>query len=100
MSQEDRRRLAARARFHPLPWSEEGLPAPLRFRRYSEGLERGGLHTISIGRFSRGAERLPEDDPSKAHIGRFSDGVETAVHGPQIELHVGRFSQGADDWAC
>jgi hypothetical protein len=92
MSQEDRRRLAARARLDPPPHTEEDLPGPLRFRRYSEGVERSDLYTLSIGRFSRGAERLPEDDPSKRHIGRFSDGVEAPLHDELTDLHVGRFS--------
>jgi hypothetical protein len=100
MSQEDRRRLAARAHVEPPPHDEEDLPAPLRFRRYSEGLERTGLHTPHLGRFSAGAERLPEDDPSKRHIGRFSDGARSPAHPIATDLHVGRFSQGADHQSC
>ena len=83
MSQEDRRRLRGAPLLEPPPHDEEDLPAPLRFRRYSEGLERTGLHTPHLGRFSAGAERLPEDDPSKRHgVGRFGDrgGITRAAH--------------------
>ena len=59
MSQDDRRRLAARTRLDPPPRSEDEMPAPLRFRRYSEGLEHRRGVLPSIGRFSQGADHSP-----------------------------------------
>jgi hypothetical protein len=99
MSQELRRRLAARERLDPAPRCEADVPAPLQIRRFSQGLERAvqnRLRTPVPGRFSRGAERLPEDHPSKAHIGRYSDGLDHQPADAPDRLHVGRFSQGID----
>jgi hypothetical protein len=99
MSQETRRRLAARRRLQPAPHSEADVPAPLRIRDFSEGLERAVLNHLCVphlGRFSQGAERLPEDAPSKTHIGRYSDGLDPRPDDAPSSLHVGRFSQGAD----
>jgi hypothetical protein len=67
MSQETRRRLAARERLDP----RSDLPQKLRIGRFSHGLERSGGDRLRVGRFSTGGERLPADDPSKAGIGRF-----------------------------
>lgn len=99
MSQELRRRLAARDRLDPQPRSEADVPAPLQIRRFSQGLERAVLdreRRPRPGRFSRGAERLPEDHPSKTHIGRYSDGLEHRPDDTPSSLAVGRFSQGLD----
>ena len=99
MSQEIRRRLAARSGLQPAPHTEADVPAPLRIRRFSEGLERAVLDQLRVphlGRFSQGAERLAEDAPTKTHIGRYSDGLgHEPADGPS-QLHVGRFSQGTD----
>jgi hypothetical protein len=99
MSQDLRRRIAARDRLRPQPHSDDDVPAPLRIRRFSEGLESAVLEQLRrpwVGRFSRGAERLPEDDPSKAHIGRYSDGLDHRPDDAPESLHVGRFSEGMD----
>ena len=99
MSQELRRRLAARDRLDPHPLREADVPAPLQVRRFSQGLERAVLESVRRqrpGRFSRGAERLPEDDPSKTHIGRYSDGLDHRPDDAPESLHVGRFSEGMD----
>ena len=99
MSQETRRRLAARRRLQPAPHSEADVPAPLRIRDFSEGLERAVLNHLRVphlGRFSQGAERLPEDAPSKTHIGRYSDGLAHDPADAPSQLHVGRYSQGTD----
>jgi hypothetical protein len=98
MSQDIRRRIAARRHLSPAPNQEDDLPAPLRIRRFSEGLEHPELERdrLHMGRFSEGVERLPDDAPSKAHIGSYADGLR---HGPEDapdHLHVGRFSQGVD----
>ena len=99
MSQDIRRRIAARNLLRPQPHDEADVPAPLRFRRFSQGLElavRDRLASPAVGRFSRGGERLPDDDPSKTHIGRYSDGLDARPDDARSSLHVGRFSQGAD----
>jgi|tagenome__1003787_1003787.scaffolds.fasta_scaffold20239620_1 hypothetical protein len=99
MSQDLRRRIAARERLDPAPRREDDVPAPLQIRRFSQGLERAVLNhlrTPKLGRFSRGAERLPEDHPSKRRIGRYSDGLDHQPADAPERLHVGRFSQGID----
>ncbi|MGZ4181532.1 MAG: hypothetical protein ACXVUL_12735 [Solirubrobacteraceae bacterium] len=99
MSQEIRRRLAARAELQPAPHSEAEVPAPLRIRRFSEGLECAVIDKLRVphlGRFSQGAERLAEDAPGKTHIGRYSDGLGHEPANAPSQLHVGRFSQGTD----
>jgi hypothetical protein len=99
MTQEIRRRIAARNLLEPRPRSEAELPAPLRITRFSQGIERAVLDRMRsphVGRFSEGGERLPEDHPSKAHIGRFSDGLDPRPDDAPSSLHLGRFSQGAD----
>lgn len=95
MTQETRRRLNERARLRPVPRSESDVPAPLRIRRFSEGLERAALDRFRephLGRFSQGAERLPEDAPSKAHVGRYADGL---ARDATATVHIGRYSDGA-----
>jgi hypothetical protein len=99
MSQDIRRRVAARERLDPAPRREDDLPAPLRIRRFSHGMERATrnqLRTPKLGHFSRGVERLPEDHPSKRRIGRYSDGLDHVPADALSRLHVGRFSQGID----
>lgn len=99
MSQDLRRRLAARKRLQPQPHNEDEVPPPLQVRRFSEGLERAvldQLRTPHVGRFSQGSERLPEDAPSKTHIGSYSDGIGHDTADAASQLHVGRFSQGID----
>ena len=98
MSQDIRRRIAARRTISPTVFEEDDVPAPLRIRRFGEGLEHPALEPdrLHLGRFSEGAERLADDAPSKAHIGSYADGLR---HGPEDapdHLHVGRFSQGLD----
>jgi hypothetical protein len=92
MSQELRLRLATRRRLAPGAHREAEVPAPLRIRRFSEGLERPAHDDIHVGRFSEGCERLAEDVPSKRHVGRFSEGPEPL----RDTTHVGRFSEGVD----
>lgn len=68
MSQDTRRRLAARKRLQPPPRSEADVPAPLRIRCFSEGLECAVLDQLRaphLGRFSQGAER-PVQRPTRA----------------------------------
>jgi hypothetical protein len=99
MSQDTRRLIAARNRLRPRPRDEAAVPAPLRFRRFSQGTERAVLDRLRIprvGRFSQGLERLPDDHPSKTHIGRYSDGLDPRPDDAPSSLHVGRFSQGVD----
>jgi hypothetical protein len=99
MSQDIRRRIAARTLLRPQPHDEAGVPAPLRIRRFSQGMEVAVLDRLRsprVGRFSQGAERLPDDHPSKTHIGRYSDGLDPRPDDAPSSLHVGRFSQGAD----
>lgn len=99
MSQDIRRRIAARNRLRPQPHDEAEVPAPLRIRRFSEGMERAVLDRLRsprVGRFSQGGEQLAEDHASKAHIGRYSDGLDPRPDDAPSSLHVGRFSQGAD----
>jgi hypothetical protein len=98
MSQDLRRRIATRRHLFPATLGEDDVAAPLRIRRFSEGVEHPALEEdrLHVGRFSEGAERLPDDAPSKAHIGSYADGLR---HGPEDapdHLHVGRFSQGQD----
>ena len=99
MTQEIRRRIAARKLLDPQPRNEAELPAPLRIRDFGQGIERPDLdrmRTPRVGRFSQGTERLPDDHPSKTHIGRFSDGLDPRPDDAPSSLHLGRFSQGAD----
>jgi hypothetical protein len=85
MSQEIRRRLAARA-------AGNRRPAEIAIPNYGRGAERLGdvESKLHVGRFSEGHEAVPEHAAGKDHIGRFSDGVDTAG-----SVHVGRFSDGA-----
>jgi hypothetical protein len=92
MSQELRLRLASRRRLALGAHLEAEVPAPLRVRRFSEGVERPVHEDIHVGRFSEGCERIPEDAPSKQEVGRYSDGVAR----PRRTTHVGRFSEGVD----
>jgi hypothetical protein len=66
MSQESRRRIAARDRAQH--------PAEVVIPRFSRGAERvpADLH---VGRFSDGHEALPERTGGKEHVGRFADGA-------------------------
>jgi hypothetical protein len=95
MSQDIRRRLAARERLDTHPRSEDELPDRLRIRRFSEGLEGAvldRLRTPRLGRFSDGAERLPDSAPSKTRIGRFSRGQDHRRDDDPAMLYVGSFS--------
>jgi hypothetical protein len=59
MSQDLRRRLADRERLAPPRAAEASLPAPLRIRRFSEGLEGAVLERLRaphVGRFSQGID--------------------------------------------
>jgi hypothetical protein len=86
MSQEIRRRLAARH-------AGERRPDELAFPRFSVGAERAvPLH---VGRFSEGHEALPEDAPGKDHVGRFSEGHEALPEHAAGKDHVGRFDDHA-----
>jgi hypothetical protein len=80
MSQETRRRLE----------QDPATPTP----RYSRGID-GGL-APHVGRFSDGAEELPEQAGGKRHIGRFSDGAEELPEDAGGKRHVGRFSDGIE----
>jgi hypothetical protein len=91
MSQEIRRRIAARRTGHHHTARE------LAFPHYALGAEQlpedlpGKLH---VGRFSEGHEALPETG-HKEHIGRFSDGVEALPERAGEKAHVGQFADGA-----
>jgi hypothetical protein len=86
MSQEIRRRIAARA-------AGVSRVDELAFPDYGRGLEQLGetADKLHVGRFGDGYERSPEDAADKAHVGRFSEGVE-AHHD---DLHVGRYCDHA-----
>jgi hypothetical protein len=71
MSQEIRRRIAARGR-GALSAEETAFP-----------------------RYSRGAERLPEDTDAKLHVGRLSEGHEALPDEAPEKEHVGRFADRA-----
>ena len=63
MSQDIRRRLRARQLISPAARAEDEVPAPLRIRRFSEGVEHPeleGAYRFHLGRFSEGAEWLPD----------------------------------------
>jgi hypothetical protein len=94
MSQDMRRRLAARERIAAI--TESDVPELLRIRRFSEGLERGGdqLRVIRLGRFSDGAERLPADAGSKRTIGKFSRGQERLPDDAGGKSRVGSYGDG------
>jgi hypothetical protein len=93
MSQEMRRRLAARERIAAV--TESDLPELLRIRRFSEGLERGDhLQVIRLGRFSDGAERLPADAETKRTIGTFSRGQERLPDEAAGKSRVGSYGHG------
>jgi hypothetical protein len=85
MSQEIRRRLAARA-------AGNRRPADIAIPNYGRGAERLGetQSKLHVGRFSEGHEAVPEHAAGKDHIGRFSDGLDT-----EESTHVGRYSDGA-----
>lgn len=103
MSQEIRRRLAARERLSPPPRSEADIPEPLQIRRFSQGLETAVLHRfrqLRVGRFSTGAERLPANRPSTTRIGRFSRGQDHIVDDAPEQLHVGRYADSTDSDAA
>jgi hypothetical protein len=98
MSQDIRRCLVARERLHPALSREADMPAPLQVRRFSQGLRRAvldQLRTAKLGRFSRGAECLPENYPSKSRIDR-SDGLDHVPADAPNRLGVARFSHGID----
>jgi hypothetical protein len=90
MSQEIRRRIAARRTGHH-------TAQELAFPHYALGAEQlpedlpGKLH---VGRFSDGHEALP-DTGEKEHVGRFSDGVEALPERAHDKAHVGLFADGA-----
>ena len=90
MSQEIRRRIAARRTGHH-------TTQELAFPHYALGAEQlpedmpGKLH---VGRFSDGHEALPEAG-EKEHIGRFSDGHEALPERAGGKAHVGLFADGA-----
>ena len=94
MSQEMRRRIAARERIAAA--TESDVPELLRIRRFSEGLERGGdrLQVIRLGRFSDGAERLPADAEGKRTIGSFSRGQEQLPEDAAAKWRVGSYGHG------
>jgi hypothetical protein len=94
MSQEMRRRLAARERIAAVV--ESDVPELLRIRRFSEGLEHGGdqLQVIRLGRFSDGVERLPADAGSKRIIGSFSRGQERLPDDAAGKSRVGSYGDG------
>jgi hypothetical protein len=96
MSQETRRRLAARAALTPQPQRESDLPAELRIGRFSEGIEqpRTGCRIVRLGRFSDGAERLPPEAGDKRLVGSFSRGHEQRPRDPDRETLVGSFARG------
>ena len=96
MSQVARRLIASSQRLDPPPRTDADIPERLRIRRFSEGVERAVLEhfrvprigsfgtglrrpdgpvgdSVRIGRFSRGQDRLREDDPLALHVGRFDD---------------------------
>jgi hypothetical protein len=85
MSQEIRRRLAARA-------AGNRRPADTAIPNYGRGAERLGERPskLHVGRYSEGHEAVPEHAAGKDHIGRFSDGLDT-----DESTHVGRYSDGA-----
>ena len=91
MSQEMRRRLAARERIAAV--TESDVPELLRIRRFSEGLEHGGdqLQVIRLGRFSDGIERLPADAGGKRTIGSFSRGRERLPDDAAGKSRVGSY---------
>jgi hypothetical protein len=86
MSQEIRRRLAART-------AGVSRVDELAFPRFGLGLEQLGetADKLHVGRFSDGYERLPETAADKGHVGRFSEGVELR----HDDSHVGRFADHA-----
>jgi hypothetical protein len=94
MSQEMRRRLAARE--HIAAATESDVPELLRIRRFSEGLERGNgrLQVVRLGQFSDGAERLPADAEGKRTIGRFSRGQERLPDDAAGKSRVGSYGHG------
>lgn len=94
MSQEMRRRIAARERVAAA--TESALPELLRIRRFSEGLEQGGdqRQVIRLGRFSDGVERLPADAGAKRAIGRFSRGQERLPDEAGGKSRVGSYGHG------
>ena len=96
MSQETRRRLAARAALVPEPERELDVPAELRIGRYSEGIEqrRSGCVAIRLGRFSDGGERLPPEAGGKRLVGSFGRGHEQLPSDPGREVLVGSFARG------
>jgi hypothetical protein len=94
MSQDLRRRLAARKHFAAI--TESDVPELLRIRRFSEGLEHGGdqLRVIRLGRFSDGAERLAADAESKRTIGSFGRGHERLPDDAAGKSRVGSYGHG------
>ena len=104
MTQETRRRVEAVRRLRAAvpddaPEASVAIPEELRTPRFSRGIEHDPptLEELHVGRFSDGAERLPEDAGDKPHIGRFSEGIERGTPDPELD-HIGRFSEGAE-WA-
>jgi hypothetical protein len=94
MSQEIRRRLAAREGIAAV--TESDVPELLRIRRFSEGLERGSdqLRVIRLGRFSDGAELQPADVESNRTIGTFSRGQERLPDDAAGKSRVGSYGHG------
>ena len=90
MSQEIRRRIAARRDGHH-------AAQELAFPHYALGAEQlpedlpGKLH---VGRYSDGHEARP-DAGEKEHLGRFSDGIEALPERERGKAHVGLFADGA-----
>lgn len=88
MSQETRRRLAARER---LADRDTPLSGELELPDFARGQDH--LEHTHVGRFSTGQETLPELAQGKDRVGRFDQGQDAAPEPPN-NLHVGRFSEG------
>ena len=74
MSQETRRRLAARRRLQPAPHSEADVPAPLRIRDFGEGLERAVLNHLCVPHLrEREIEHHPLGADSPVTVGELPD---------------------------
>ncbi len=92
MSEETRRRVAARESFRLLRgMAGEPLPEHLRLGRYSEGVERirDEDRRVQLGRFSTGMERAGGGE-RVGRVGRFSRGAERRSGAPAGE-RVGRY---------
>jgi hypothetical protein len=71
----------------------QDLPARLRMRRFSEGLERAVLDRmrLHVGRFSEGVEQRPEPAADPEATGRFSRGQDHLRSTDTEATRVGRF---------